>query len=251
MICDPLLTIRGQRRSANLGRSATRMGDLNNDGCEEIALSAHLRGNGVARVLFGWGGDGCPAQPRVVGLGTGVASANFSHALAAANLLGSPTPDLVVGSPRGRTPQNQRRGTVQIVDGDWIVGLPRQAPDAEELTIHVVDEAPGTIASYGQTNEERFGDAVTVVDGVVVVGHPVRRHSPELITGGAELFRVSAEGFERVGVVTGETWHQGDYLGSMLSSEPGGNLLVIGGHRGSGITPKGGSAYVFSIDELP
>ena len=53
------------------------MGDLNGDGCDEIAVGAPRENagrsdQGIVRVIFGFGGPGCPAEPEMVALASGV-----------------------------------------------------------------------------------------------------------------------------------------------------------------------------------
>ena len=77
----------GQNAGDQLGRSVTGLGDLNGDGCDEVAFGSPfedadgLNNQGVVRVLFGWGGLGCLASERMLKLTSGEVNSQTGFSL--------------------------------------------------------------------------------------------------------------------------------------------------------------------------
>ena len=77
LVCENVLSIPGQQSSGGLGLSGLGLGDLDGDGCEEFVVGEprkRVEGRndaGAALLVFGWGGPGCPANPRQVKFNAG------------------------------------------------------------------------------------------------------------------------------------------------------------------------------------
>ena len=105
ILCGPDVFLLGNRDNDQLGLGLAAAGDLNRDGCDEIIAGAPFEdptssSEGGMRVLFGFGGPGCPAEPEMVGLRSGFNGAQGGYALSGGtDVNGDGIPDLAVGMP--------------------------------------------------------------------------------------------------------------------------------------------------------
>jgi hypothetical protein len=124
VIAQPDLVLTGAD-NAFLGLSVAALGDLDHDGCDEVALGAPGAGetvwNGRVYVLFGHGPNCARLGPEVVTLNARNVTAAFGWAMVGGkDMDGDGIGDLVVGAPYA-VANNNRRGAVVMVSGSIIV----------------------------------------------------------------------------------------------------------------------------------
>ncbi|MGK0359760.1 MAG: hypothetical protein ACI9U2_002066, partial [Bradymonadia bacterium] len=177
LICNPTLIWQGEVSNGRAGRALTPLGDLDSDGCDEVAFGAPseategVGGAGVVRILYGWG-RGCAARPRMAAFSGRQSGAEFGFSLAVGDMVGDARPDLLIGAPSQIEPlTNQRRGAFTIIDGYWLAGLrPVAVADGPPFIVHA---QPGNDVRviHGRHSGSRFGHAVATTRGVAVVSH--------------------------------------------------------------------------------
>ena len=257
VLCDPTLALNGVQTSAQLGISGTRLGDLNGDGCEDFAVGElRRRANdsadaGAVRVIFGWGGAGCPDVARSVLISPGRAGEQFGGSLA----LWRPSPAdsgwLVAGAYRHRRyDDNRRTGGAYLIELDWILDQTRRPVTDNDAPIVIIPRGNGMEAIEGTTSESSFGATVAAAGPLLVIGEQFGRVGGEQSVGGARIYRLTGDGVREAGRVIGETANVGARLGHALSLGGDPLRLLIGGFQGSGIGTEGGSAYLFNVDAL-
>ncbi len=257
LICDAIFRHSGAAASDRVGWSVAALGDVDGDGCDEVAFGAPLESaggvtrQGAVRVLFGWGGPGCRAAPALLHLAPGEANAQAGHALAAGDLDGDGVPELVVGAVN-HARDRQAVGGAWVVTGRFMAGL---TPDPVGTTTWQPFTPPGQAAWIveGRVSGERFGSSVAVLPGGrFAVGAPLGAYSGVPQVGGARVYRVERGALdpEPVAALVGETWRPGDRLGEALAAGVLGGrpVLVVGGYDGSGAGVDSGSAYVLTFE---
>lgn len=260
-ICSSDLVIQGSNTSDALGRSVAGIGDLDGDGCDEVAAGAPLEDYGQTNqggvwVTFGWGGAGCPAQPMMTVLRSNITNAQGGYSLAGRNqnLDGAGAPDLVVGLPALSAAGNAV-GAATIIYGDYIAGLPKEPAQSTTppttQSIFFDASRPPAIA-VGAVPGERFGHSVASLTsqnvGVVLVGSPLGNVAGPTASGGAQAFIWAPnQGLipTPVAGVGGETQRTGGRLGEWVVGGAVGNIPVgvVGGYFGSGNGLDTGSVY--------
>lgn len=265
VLCDPVLRFVGEHNSANLGRTVTGMGDLDGDGCEEFAFGAPRsdidgRNNqGAVRVVYGWGGAGCPAAPEAVVMNAAETSADVGWSIAAARLDNDDVPDLVVGAPNHLV-DGARRGGAWVVPGSYINSLARRPLEETRANADTFDPRGAVWVIEGRTSGERFGTSVGAVRGLIAVGSPLGSYSGVPLVGGARVFRVNNNGVQPAPVAAfiGQTWRPEGRLGEELhfagpAARP---ALIVGGYDANGPRIEGeemadpGGAYSFILSRL-
>lgn len=279
VICDPALTVLGLAASDALGRSVAPIGDLDGDGCDEIAAGANAEdlgksNQGTVRVLFGWStqaGTACAAAPRMVLLHSDDTSAQGGFSLAGGeDVDGDGVGDLAVGG-HAKVVGGNSVGAAWIVPGAYLASLtPEPYEDGWLGAMHpfVDPTSAGSFRVEGHATGENLGRSVALVPGLhadgragLVVGGPLGDAPGVERAGGARVFRfetnpgaVGGYGLDPlpVAVLGGETSRPGGRIGEavcagLVSGTP---LIVVGGYNGSGLGLDQGSVYVMPIEPL-
>lgn len=244
-----------------LGQSVTSLGDVDGDGCDDVAVGApgeQFSGDwfdqGVVRVLWGWGGVGCRPEREVTTLAIKEVSAKAGTALAGGgDVDGDGIPDLVVGAS-GHRRAFAEVGAVWMVPGWYLLDLPtwpatnRALPvlDETEFSILLPDTALlENLGIVGDVSGGLLGDAVALLPdpqdptrALVAAGVPQGDLGGTLLEGGVGLWRYEDGGPTRLpgfpaapwAIVGGETAVADGELGATLFGgvTRGGSTLLIG-----------------------
>lgn len=251
VVCAYDFVLHAGEANTAMGRSLTSLGDLDADGCDDVAIGAPSEdlGNldqGSLRVLYGFGA-GCAAGPRMATLtgGTRSAQAFFSIASEGRSLDGDTVPDLVLGIA-AHVAGGNNVGAARVVTGATLRALPTEAPvDGVAPTNTRAVTGPLVV---GRTVGGGFGRAVAMGDSGVWVGAPLADYSGVVASGGATL-----HAFDRVtgmisaapsAVMGGETRRDNGRIGELLMSSAAAPYVLITGFDGQGGGVDLGSAYV-------
>jgi hypothetical protein len=254
----------GLEANALLGSAGAALGDVDGDGCDEVAIAARAEdlgvGNqGVLRVLWG-GGSGCGRAPAVSTFTGGVANAQAGFGLAGGgDVDGDEIPDLVVGAPFVAE-QGATVGAVWLSPGWWLLDAPRESLTyglkAEPAAVDVLPGGAGR-SLRGRDASGAFGRGVALLPdpdapfrSVVAVGVPAGDTGAGPFTGGIEVYRfeVAKGKFDTVpmALVAGEPSGLGD-LGTLVVAAPGrrGWWLLAGAPTSDVDGPDLGAAYAW------
>jgi len=150
-----------------LGDSLAAVPDLDNDGCDELAVGAPLEdqgesNQGVVRLLWG----SCGGGVQLTALAPDLRSVQAGESLAAGTVDGDAWADLVVGGD-GTVDNGDQIGTVWVVPGTWLRSLPRtNAPPGPLPGAALQALTPTTGGHYGLSGPSPtsdFGEAVALL----------------------------------------------------------------------------------------
>jgi chitodextrinase len=235
-----------------LGYTLAALGDLDGDGCHEVAMAANNRPYaklGTAYIIYGWGPLCSKPQAEVVAF----RELSFSYTritqMAAADMDGDGLQDLLVTDIE-RMQGDDAFGAVHLIPAARINSLPREPfvsgviPKDEHL--YKDPASPGIYSVFGKTAKGLFGAAVGRVpllggDGrdAIVVGSPQSDVGGVAKTGGAFIYRhrFDGPGFDPMPLATiaGETYRKGSQLGSSVDSTlmDGVPTVIVGGFSGT------------------
>lgn len=261
-----------------MGRSVVGLGDVDGDGCDEIAVGISAadqpgkNDQGAVAVLFGYGPKCKHAGSDAVVLYANEAGAQGGFALGAGDLDGDALPDLVVGAV-GHAKSGNSVGAAWVVLGSYLAKqLPQPWVDGVAPTNKppLLDPNGVGIAAEGVVASERMGQAVAVIPRVggkgfagIAVGSPVGNVSGKALSGGVRVFRFTAgSGLQPVPAlaIAGESAPGLGRLGDFLTAGVVGNapVLAVGAPLGTpfGGLPNGvaavdiGTVYAVSLSSL-
>lgn len=265
VVCDVAYSWGGRVANAQTGISLALMGDLDLDGCNDIAFGAFNENiditpqegdetpqGGVVRVLFGWNNAGCAAnRPRMITLGGQGNRPQAGYDISAGNVVGTPETDLVVGAINHVDPDNIRTGAVYVIDGAWLAEQATHDPEQARPAVLPLGEGDARTVLYGRENGEQFGRSVRVVGGRVFVGRLFGSIGEATRVGGADVYAFGALGLaRRVAAIAGETWGQEGLIGAIVRHDRSRPLIAIGGFQASGLATDAGAVYVYNLSGL-
>ena len=265
VICNADYTFIGTGTSMQLGRGVTPIGDINGDGCDEFAVGAvgeaiGLPFQGTVRVVYGWGGARCPAQPEAVVLGSGIAYFQGGFDVdGGLDVDGDQIPDLVTSSIWAYQP-GVNVGAVWLISGAYLNSLARSplAEGAVATYEPFVDPAASQPRLLmGEQHRGFFGWSVALVPQVsgpgragIAVGMRDADFSGNPIGGGARVYRfdaVSGIGPAPVSALGGE--RPESYVGETISAGLVGNrpTVVVGATFSSAVGVDQGTVLVMDL----
>ncbi len=249
----------GVERDSRLGSSLAALGDLDGDGCDEVAVGAPredlgIEDQGVLRVLWGWGGIGCPASPQVT---TMILTMPYSHLGTAVagggDIDGDGIFDLAVGGANFRYDFSSV-GAAWMVSGAYLLTLPRDSTTPGNLPIVAATDVPtllpelgdhGRYGILGPVAASLFGDSIALIPdpeaparAAVAVGVPRGNLGQSSLAGGVAVYRYVDQaqgglpGLDPIpyAVVSGETSSTESMLGQVLEGHTidGKSVLLVG-----------------------
>lgn len=269
VVCEPEWTLHGAAVNWGFGNSMTALGDLDEDGCDEVAIgvpgevhAANAYWRGAVHVLWGAG----PACARAEVEET-VVIGNFDWAQVGSSMDGGEdvdgdgVPDLAVSGVylpvRGDTV-----GAAWVVSGAYLAGLPRSVAEDGELAPSPMPLTPamGVWRVEGRVQGEELGRGVALVPGAsgrgragLAVGGPLADLSGAFASGGVRVHRfvtddpILPDGLdpEPIAVFGGETDPLYSYLGSRVESAlvDGVPVLITGAPRSDALGLDTGAVY--------
>lgn len=256
----------------NLGKGVSGIGDLNADGCDELAVSGdeeHGTGSdrGVLHILWGFGGPGCPNTSERTSLQGLIDNADIGEVLdGGLDVDGDTIPDLVISSTNvdvGGT----NAGGVWLVSGAYILSLPTETsgvnnwPDPSEVTFHDLPELGIDSMLVGTQSAVEFGESVALLQdpldpnrAALAVGLPLGSVGGTSLSGGVRIHRwdtnTAAWESEPYAVVGGESHLPTGELGGILSglSPSEGSAVLVGAFWSHQIGPDRGATYAIFLD---
>ena len=262
VICDPDLLMHGDRPNDYLGRGMAGAGDLDGDGCDELAIGAPLvdtPGNqGAVRVVFGAGGASCPATATMTVLASGAANAQAGFRVAGGHDIdGDQVPDLAIGGPQYRVGAVPH-GAVWVVSGASGAQLPREPLAEVPTTRHPFSDAMDMMPRLliGPTPRGQYGGDVALAPSptpggtaMVAIGAWDADYAGAALAGGALVWRMDpVDGWHLVAGFGGESARSMGRLGRTMAAGliGGRQVVVVGGPFASSVGLDQGA--VFTLD---
>lgn len=264
VICQEDLITLGRAANDQMGFSVTGIGDLNGDGCDESAAGAPFNdatqtNEGEVRVLFGWGGAGCPAAPTMIALRSNIRNAQGGYGVFSqgVDLDGDTIPELAMGVPGLPVGGNTTGGAI-VAYGAYLAGLPTE-PVADVPTSYqlMIDTTRPPLIAVGRTAGENAGRSVALIGGgmfpgALVLGGPQGNQAGVALSGGAMVYAYTAMGLTTAPAAAfgGETTRLNGSFGRRVHGGTlnGAPAFVVGGFDGSSMGLDSGSAYVVDFN---
>jgi len=273
LICEADLVWDGLTAGDHTGAAITRMGDLNQDGCDDFAFSeprAEALGNndGGTHVVLGWGGPGCPEDPTSIRIASDNNTSYSGSALAGGeDADGDGLPDLLIGGYNLNVNGNSVGGA-WFVPGSHLLTLPQtelvNGPSEEPWqSIVPTSGITGTYRIDGKHQGGRLGWAVAMIPGgagnglaALAIGEPRGDLAGVALSGGVHVHRVHpvSSGLDGIdmhplALVAGESARPGGQIGEVLAGGegPNGPALFIGGTWGNALGLDAGSAWITEL----
>lgn len=261
--CEADWTWEGLGGGDRAGRSVAAIGDLNGDGCDETAFGAgtedleELNNRGIVRVLWGWGGAGCPSAPAFTTLGMPQSNALLGWSLDGGHDVdGDGVPDLAVGAPDWNSTSTDT-GAAWVVPGSYLADLPTEPVDTASPTVLPLVPEDGTHWRIdGWFGEEELGRGVALVPGLsadgragLVAGGRHASYSGVYDSGGARIheFHLGGDspgfGPEPWAVLGGEA--PAGFFGEACAATEG--AVAVSGERADGLSVDAGAVYILPL----
>lgn len=260
----PDLVLFGPNTGDAMGRSVAGLGDVDGDGCDEVAIGLSAadqpgkNDQGAVAVVYGHGATCKHSEPKAVVLYSNEANAQGGFAVAAGDLDGDTLPDLAVGAV-GHAKSGNTVGAAWVVLGSY---LAKQVPQAWEDGVVPTNKPPlidpngVELAVEGVVAGERLGSAVAVVPrpggkgfAGIAVGSPLGNVGGTAFAGGVRVYRfVPGKGLQPTAALAlaGESvpalGRIGEFLhAGVLGGKP---WLAVGGPLGTPATGINGAPAV-------
>ena len=266
VMCTSDFLMRGSSRSDRIGLGLAAIGDVDGDGCDEVAIGAPgvdygLTDQGIVRILFGWGGANCPARPDMTTLRSGTPFAQGGYSLGGGghDVDGNGAPDLAVGLV-GYNAVGYDEGAAAIITGEYIARLPRERAQDEmpaQRVARFFDAQGRNVLIKGRDDFGRTGHSVALISAPggagILIGSPNGAVGGAPLSGGARVYfyeesPTEAPVLRRRAAMGGESDRRGSSIGAWVQSgAPGSPLGIVGGHFGSGTGLDTGSVYVMDL----
>ena len=273
VICAPDVQLEGLRANDQLGSAIAPLGDLDADGCDDLAVGVpgeDFAGSngGSLKIFFGAGGTGCRQEPEVITMANSVSSDNFATAVAGGgDADGDGIPDVLVSAWNRSIGLGNELGSVWLVPGWYLTTLPPEPADGSDPSLlWPFSPEADRYQLNGWIDDERFGISVAFVpdftdDGRagIAVGGPtgklgglydsggVRVHSVDITAGGTWGHFVRSE---PDAVLGGENHHTAGadvgrwIVGGLRDGSP---ILVVGGPEAHSNSISGGAAWALDL----
>jgi hypothetical protein len=264
-ICTPALTFLGRNASDTLGTSATPLGDLDHDGCQDAAIAAPLYGGndtGAIYLLLGAGPNCASTSFRTVALTGPSSNARIGQSLSAADLDDDGLMELAVGSTNTHTlTSGTAYGAVWLIEGTRLetlaaLAVPLASPEVTAPLFLDADAA--RLRLVGGTLNERFGLPLALIPSVgpsgraaIAIGSGAGSHSGTPGVSTVLIYQVAtipdlALSPAPIAVLAGETRFP-DVLGSgafAVAAQGLHTVLAMGLEGSSALSPDVGAVFV-------
>lgn len=277
VLCTPDVDVRGFVVNDRMGAELQPLGDVDGDGCEELAIAADQYDSSASNaggVLIAFGtGTGCTAGPRFGMLHSNTPGALAGRALAAADLdkravSSRMVNELIVTSSRFAQAQ-ATVGATWVVPGSVMAAMPKSlaAPYPETPFGGAATEVNVLV---GGGNGDQFGTSVAAIapvgtrPGVVLVGAPLSSDGSSVRGGAVFGFPyIAATGAtpdpglsDTMSVRFGGEATPGRFGEVVVGKRVGNDALVVVGAYLSDALPQGGAsiddgaAFVFRMSAI-
>ncbi len=259
VVCDRVDEFLGVTSSSSAGVAVVGLGDVDGDGCDDVAVGAKdddlgKSNQGSARVVWGHSAA-CGAATEVSTLVPNIDRTEAGASLAAGDVDGDGKTDLIVGAPGYESPVNVEVGGVWVVSGTALATLQRQTLTGTALPADNATTATTLVGAplAGRITDARFGVTVATVPdpassrSLVAVGIPNGTLGGAVRGGGVEIFRWGTSALDPSpwGYVGGETVDVNAQLGSTLAGRAG--WLAVGAVNSNGTGADQGAIWLLPV----